>query len=98
AGALATLVLERDEEAAALAASLAAVPDAFPRAVADALAALAAGDRGAYERAARETLVSFETREAYLEDVPVADTVLVLQALAERRGLEARLSSDLLPD
>jgi hypothetical protein len=29
--------------------------------------------------------------------VPVADTVLVLQALAEPRGLRAELSSPLLP-
>jgi hypothetical protein len=42
-------------------------------------------------------LDSFETRDAYLEDIPVADTVLVLQALAARRGLEAALSSELLP-
>jgi hypothetical protein len=42
-------------------------------------------------------LESFETRTEHLEDVPVADTVLVLQALAERRGLRAELSSRLLP-
>jgi hypothetical protein len=43
-------------------------------------------------------LVSFETREAYLEDVPVADTALVLHALARRRGLAAQLRpSALLP-
>ena len=42
-------------------------------------------------------LESFETREAYLEDVPVADTVLVLQALAARRGMAAELESSLLP-
>jgi hypothetical protein len=29
--------------------------------------------------------------------MPVADTVLVLQALARRRGIEAELSSPLLP-
>ena len=42
-------------------------------------------------------LESFEAREEYLEDMPVADTVLVLQALARRRGIEAELSSPLLP-
>jgi hypothetical protein len=42
-------------------------------------------------------LESFETREEYLEDLPVADTVLVLQALAQRRGIAAELSSPLLP-
>ncbi len=42
-------------------------------------------------------LESFETRDEYLEDVPVADTVIVLQALATRRGLDAALESPLLP-
>ncbi|MDX6387141.1 MAG: hypothetical protein QOD85_943, partial [Gaiellaceae bacterium] len=42
-------------------------------------------------------LESFEGREDYLEDLPVADTVIVLQALAARRGLAAELSSPLLP-
>ena len=36
-------------------------------------------------------LESFETRDSYLEDVPVADTVLVLQALAGRRGMADEL-------
>jgi hypothetical protein len=43
-------------------------------------------------------LESFESRDDYLEDVPVADTVLVLQALARRRDLAIDLSeSALLP-
>jgi hypothetical protein len=42
-------------------------------------------------------LRSFETRDAYLEDVAVADTVLVLQALASARGLAPTLESPLLP-
>jgi hypothetical protein len=42
-------------------------------------------------------LRSFETREEYLEDIPVADTVIVLQALAARRNLAAELTSPLLP-
>jgi hypothetical protein len=42
-------------------------------------------------------LESFETRNEYLEDLPVADTVMVLQALADRRGMKAELSSALLP-
>jgi hypothetical protein len=43
-------------------------------------------------------LESFEQRNEYLEEIPVADTVLVLQALAAKRGLAAALSSPLLPD
>jgi hypothetical protein len=42
-------------------------------------------------------LESFETREEYLEDIPVADTVIVLQALAARRDIAAELDSALLP-
>ena len=42
-------------------------------------------------------LESFETRDEYLEDLPIADTVLVLQAVAEHRGMAAELSSPLLP-
>ena len=34
--------------------------------------------------AVESVLASFETREDYLEDIPVADTVLVLQALAAK--------------
>ena len=51
-----------------------------------------------YTQAVEGVLESFVNREEYLEDVPVADTVLVLQALAERRGVTAELSSPLLPD
>jgi hypothetical protein len=42
-------------------------------------------------------LESFESRDEYLEDVPVADTVIVLTKLAEQRGLQADLDSPLLP-
>ena len=42
--------------------------------------------------------MSFETREEHLEDVAVADTALVLELLARRRGFELGLSeSELLP-
>ena len=48
--------------------------------------------------AVEDVLESFETRDEYLEDVPVADTVLVLQALAAKRGLDVELAaSELLP-
>jgi hypothetical protein len=98
AAVLALLVLARDDDALPLAAGLQEEPEeAFPRPVADALAALAAGQRDAYQEAAEQVLASFEDREAYLEDIPVADTVVVLEALAERRGLAAGLSSTLLP-
>jgi hypothetical protein len=98
AAVLAFLVLGRDEDATATAAPLVEEPDeSFPRPVAEALAALAAGDGAAYGDAAARVLESFESRDEYLEDIPVADTVVVLQALAERRGIAAGLSSPLLP-
>ena len=69
----------------------------FPHDVGDALAYLAAQDVVGYIEAIEDVLESFAAREEYLEDMPVADTVLVLQALARRRGIEAELSSPLLP-
>jgi hypothetical protein len=71
--------------------------ESFPNEVSDALAFIAAEDVVGYVEAVEDVLESFETREAYLEDVPVADTVLVLQALAGRRGITAELESELLP-
>lgn len=96
AAALALLVLGDDEEAR-VHANAVRTRDDFPEAVGDALAYLAAQDVVGYAEAAEEVLESFETREEYLEDLPVADTMLVLQALARRRGLAAELSSPLLP-
>ena len=84
AGALALLVLGRDEEAAEVAATLG---EGFPGDVADALRALAAHEEDAYRAAVDSIRRSFETREAFLEDVPVPDTALALDALAARRGL-----------
>ena len=71
--------------------------EAFPNEVADALAFVAAEDVVGYTEAVEDVLESFAARDAYLEDVPVADTVLVLQALAARRGMAAELESELLP-
>jgi hypothetical protein len=96
AACLALLVLGQDFFARRAAESLRGRED-FPPAVADALVGLATSDRTRYGRAIHAVLESFETRDKHLEDVPVADTVLVLQALAERRGLAATLESSLLP-
>jgi len=84
AGALALLVLGRDDEAVQVAATLG---EGFPRDVADALLALAAYEEDPYRAAVDSIRRSFETREAFLEDVPVPDTALALDALAARRGL-----------
>jgi hypothetical protein len=96
AGSLALLVLGRDADARPLAGSLRELDD-FPHDVADALASLAASDRSGYVVAVESVLQSFETREEYLEEIAVADTALVLQALAARRELATKLSSPLLP-
>jgi len=71
--------------------------DGFPTDVGDALAMLAAHDVAGYVGAIESVLDSFETREEYLEDLPAADTVLVFQALAGRRGIVVELESALLP-
>ena len=71
--------------------------EAFPNDVADALAFIAAEDVVGYVEAVEDVLESFELRDEYLEDIPVADTVLVLQALAGRRDMVAELESALLP-
>jgi hypothetical protein len=96
AAALALLVLGRDAEARARADAI-RTRDDFPHDVGDALAFIGARDVPGYAAAAESVLESFETREEYLEDLPIADTVLVVQALADRRGMAAELSSLLLP-
>jgi hypothetical protein len=96
AAALACLVLGNDEQARAHADAI-RTRDDFPGPVGDALAYLAAHDVLGYTDAVEQVLESFEQRDEYLEDVPVADTVLVLQALAARREVTVELESPLLP-
>ena len=96
AAALALLTLGRDADARPHADGLRNRDD-FPQPVADALATLSAEDVLGYVYAVETVLESFEEREEYLEDIPVADTVFVLQGLAARRGLAAELASPLLP-
>jgi len=96
AACLAMLVLGDDAAAGELASTLVGRDD-FPDDVARTLAALAVSDETRYRSAVAYVLRSFETRDDYLEDIPVADTVVVLQALAADRGLGAELDSPLLP-
>jgi hypothetical protein len=97
AAALALLALGRWPEARHVAESLRDRDD-FPRDVADALAYIAADDVVAYVEAVESVVDSFETRDEYLEDIAVADTALVLQELAKRRGIEHTLpASPVLP-
>ena len=97
AAALAYAVLRQWEDMR-IAADALRLDETFPSEVAEALAFVASPDPVAYVEAVEAVLESFETRDAYLEDLPAADTVLVLQALAVRRGLApAELESELLP-
>ena len=86
AGTLALLVLRRDDEAGALAATLDAL---FPADVAAALRALAGSDEDAFVAAVADVRRSYENRDGYLEDVPVPDTALALEALDKGRRFEA---------
>ena len=96
AAALAQLVLGEDVEARALGSTLR--DDDFPEAVADAIVTVAAADRAGYLLAIEDVLESFEARTDFLEDLPVADTVLVLQRLAAERDAAVDLpASRVLP-
>ncbi len=85
AGVLALLVVGRDADATALAATLG---EGFPADVSAALVALAAGDAEAYAAAAERLLRSFQEQTQFLEDTPVPDTKVALDALARRRKLQ----------
>src|SRR5579864_4640580 len=90
AATLAFLVLGRDVDAR-IAAETLVDRDDFPRDVADALLMIAGLDRNEYAAAVLSVLESFEQRDDFLEDVRVADTVLVLQALAAARDMAIEL-------
>ncbi len=97
AAALALLALGRWVEARHVADSLRERDD-FPHDVADVLAYVSAADVVGYAEAIESVVESFETRTAFLEDARVADTALVLDLLARRRGIELELPvSDVLP-
>jgi hypothetical protein len=98
AACLALLARGEDVEARALGSGLRGRDD-FPQAVADALVTVAAADRAGYLLAVEDMLESFEQRDEFLEDVHVADTVLVFQQLAHERDCDVELRpSPLLPD
>jgi hypothetical protein len=94
--AVAALVEGDDRTAAEAAAAMREGGDAFARA-AEALAALAAGDAARYREAVAAIVADFAGRDAHLTGVPIADTALLMEALAERRGLAAGIESPLLP-
>jgi hypothetical protein len=98
AASLALLVLAEDVDARAVGSTLRDDAPEFPMAVADAVVTVAASDRAGYLLAVEDILESFEQRSDFLEDVRVADTVLVFQELAKARDCDVDLpASDLLP-
>ena len=96
AAALACLVVGDGLRVVEIALTLDGQP-AIPAPVVDSLVALAERDASAYATAIQDLVADFEARTEFLEDTPVADTVLALQALAGERGFAAPLSSPLLP-
>ncbi len=95
--ALATLA-QGDDEAAlpAIEGMRAGEDEAFAR-TADALHALASGDRGAYAAAVEAIVADFAAREVHLTGVAFADTAVMLERLAAPRGMAVRPASAVMP-
>jgi hypothetical protein len=91
-------LIEGDDALAARAAEgmSAAGVEPFLRTAA-AVDALAREDGAAYAGALAAIVADFEGRDEHLTGVPIADTALMLERLAERRGVAAHPSSALLP-
>ena len=94
--ALAALLRDDDATAADAAARMGGGGDAFARA-GDALGALATRDAPRYATAVAAIVADFESRDAHLTGVPIADTAVLMEALAEPRGLVVRPASELVP-
>jgi hypothetical protein len=94
--AVAALIDGDDVEARKHAEGMHTGADAFAR-TADAIAALADRDSDAYSRSVGAIVADFEAREKHLTGVAVADTALMLERLARRRGMAATVESPLLP-
>ena len=94
--ALAALVEGDDPLAATAAERMRLGSEAFAR-TADAIAALAERDGARYGQALGAIVADFEQREEHLTGVAIADTALVLERLAEGRGIAARPESPVLP-
>lgn len=62
-----------------------------------ALAAIAARDGAAYEAALHTIVADFAARDQHLSGVPIADTALVLERLAEGRDMAVGASAGILP-
>jgi hypothetical protein len=96
-GAALAALVEGDHERARSAARTMAERDAAFRRTADAVEALAAEEPDRYRDALQAIVDDFERRERHLTGVAIADTALVLERLAEERGIAARPDSELVP-
>jgi hypothetical protein len=96
ARAIAGLIAGDDGDAEEWAARMIAGDDAFAR-TGEAIAALAAHDEPRYAAALEAIVRDFERRSEHLTGVAIADTALMVEALAERRGMATALESPVLP-
>jgi hypothetical protein len=96
ARAIAALIAGDDEDALAWATLLSEGTDAFARA-GEAISGLAAHDEPRYAAALEAIVPDFEERSQHLTGVAIADTALMLETLAARRGLAAGIESPVLP-
>ncbi len=96
AQAIAAMIAGDDATAKRAAAEMRAGSEAFRR-TADAVVAWSDRDQDSYAAALGEIVRDFEARERHLTGVPIADTGVMLERLAERRGMTAGVNSRLLP-
>ena len=96
ARALAALIAGDDRAAQARASAMGAGGEAFARTAA-AIDALAGRDEAAYAAAIAEIVRDFEQRSEHLTGVTIADTAVMLEALAGRRGMSAAIDSPVMP-
>lgn len=84
-GALCAVVLGDDDQALRLAPGMREGGPAFSRA-ADGIEAIARGDSAGLRHAAEQIEADFAARDAHLTGVPIADTALMLRAIAAGRA------------
>jgi len=95
--ALAALAQGDDEAALPGIEGMRAGEDAAFARTADALHALAIGDREAYAAAVEAIVADFAAREVHLTGVAFADTAVMLERLAAPRGMAVRPASVVMP-
>ena len=89
ARAIAALIAGDDEDAQAGRSAWCEAAEAFAR-TGEAIRALAAHDEARYAAALEAIVRDFEQRSQHLTGVAIADTALMLEALAARRGMARR--------